>query len=180
MNKRDLKTFKENEILNMYRNLGIKIIETSAVDNFGIDELKDELRSKQVIFVGHSGVGKSSLVNSIMRSFDVKVGSLGEKSRRGRHTTTTSKYYKWDDDSAIIDTPGIRALDIGEFSLNKVQEYFEEIDALKKYCKFSDCLHFDEEYDDCFIKQGVRNNLITKERYESYVKIIEELKNKRK
>lgn len=180
MNKSDLKNNKEENILNIYKNLGIKVIETSTIENKGIDELKDILNDKQAILVGHSGVGKSSLVNAIMNNEDVKVGSLGEKSKRGCHTTTTSKYYQWNKASAIIDTPGIRSLDISYFDVYEIQEYFKEITSLKDQCKFKDCLHYEEYETDCYVKRGVKNNLITKERYESYVKIIEELKGKRK
>lgn len=179
MNKNDLKTCKEENILNIYKNIGIEVIETSTKDNIGIDKLRSVLNDKQAIFVGHSGVGKSSLVNAVMDFQDVVVGSIGEKSKRGRHTTTTSKYYKWNDTSAIIDTPGIRSLDISSFNIADIQDYFEEIGSLKGKCKYKDCLHYDEAQEDCYVKQEI-GNLITKERYESYAKLIEELVNKRK
>lgn len=179
MNKSDLKTVKEENILNIYKEIGIEVIETSTTNNIGIDKLQMILNDKQAIFVGHSGVGKSSLVNAIMDFNDVVVGSLGEKSKRGRHTTTTSKYYKWNDVSSIIDTPGIRSLDISNFDVYDIQNYFEEIFSLRSKCKYKDCLHYDEDVNDCYVKQKI-DNLITKERYESYVKIIEELVNKGK
>lgn len=179
MNKNDLKTSKEESILKIYKDIGIEVIETSTKDNVGIDKLRSVLDGMQAIFVGHSGVGKSSLVNAVMDFQDVVVGSIGEKSKRGRHTTTTSKYYKWNETSAIIDTPGIRSLDISNFDVADIQNYFEEIASLKGKCKYKDCLHYDEDQEDCYVKQEI-NNLITKERYESYAKIIEELSNKRK
>lgn len=180
MNKSDLKQDFEDNVLNVYKKLAIKVIETSTFDNVGIQELRECLKDKQAIFVGHSGVGKSSLVNAIMKDDTVLVGAIGEKSKRGRHTTTSSKYYKWDTNSAIIDTPGIRSLDINSFEIDRIQDYFDEIYLLKDQCKFSNCIHYEEDLKDCSVKQAVRDNLITKERYESYVKIIEELKSKRK
>ncbi len=180
MNKCDLKTQKEERILNIYKDLDITVIETSTNLNIGISELRNILKGKQSILVGHSGVGKSSLVNAIMQSNNIKVGSVGEKTGKGCHTTTTSKYYKWNDNSAIIDTPGIRSLDISNFNPVEIQDYFEEIRKLKEKCKYKDCLHYDELESDCYIKQSVKSNLINFERYESYAKIIGELLKKGK
>lgn len=93
LNKCDLKTDKDEEILDVYRRLGISVIETSTYANIGVDELKQYLKGKQAIFVGNSGVGKSSLTNAIMGDGEVKTGQVSDKSKRGRHTTITSKYY---------------------------------------------------------------------------------------
>lgn len=180
MNKCDLKTQKEEVILEIYKKLGLNVIETSTNLNIGLEELKKVLKNKQTIFVGHSGVGKSSLVKMIMQDNKIKVGEVGEKSKRGCHTTTTSKYYKWEENSAIIDTPGIRSLDISNFNPVEIQDYFEEIRKLKGKCKYKDCLHYDELESDCYIKQSVKSNLINFERYESYAKIIGELLKKGK
>ncbi len=180
MNKCDLKTQKEEKNLNIYKDLDILVMETSANLNIGINELKNLLKGKQSILVGHSGVGKSSLVNAIMQSKNIKVGSVGAKTGKGCHTTTTSKYYKWDDDSAIIDTPGIRSLDIGNFNVADIQNYFPEFTRLKGECKYNNCLHYEEWIEDCSIKRSVKSGNINKERYESYIKIIEELMKKGK
>lgn len=179
MNKCDLKT-QEERILNIYKDLDITVIETSTNLNIGISELKNILKGKQSILVGHSGVGKSSLVNAIMQSNNIKVGSVGEKTGKGCHTTTTSKYYKWNDNSAIIDTPGIRSLDISNFNLDDIQNYFPEFIKLKDKCKYNNCLHYEESINDCSIKRGVRDKTISEERYESYAKIISELMKKGK
>lgn len=175
LNKCDLKTDEEEKILDIYRKINIPIIETSTYDNKGIDELKNYLRGKQAIFVGNSGVGKSSLTNSIMGEEDIKTGNISEKSKRGRHTTTTSKYYIWDENSSIIDTPGIRSLDVSSFKPNEIQDYFPEFNIWKEQCKYNDCLHFNEPYDSCLVKQGVTSGLIDKNRYESYLRIVKSL-----
>src|SRR5574344_355866 len=170
LNKSDLKT-NEDEILDIYIKIGIKVIETSTILNTGIEELKQILLNHQAILVGNSGVGKSSLANTLTNN-NIKVGEIGSKTKRGCHTTTSSKYYIWDDNSSIIDTPGIRSLDVSSFNINEIEEYFPEFNKFKN-CKYKDCLHYNESIKDCTIKQAVNNNLINKERYNSYIRIIE-------
>lgn len=175
LNKCDLKTIDDQEILDVYRELGITVVETSTYANIGIEELKRYLEGKQAIFVGNSGVGKSSLTNAIMGDEEIKTSHVSDKSKRGRHTTTTSKYYVWDDNSSIIDTPGIRSLDISSFSPLEIQEYFPEFEMWKDKCKYRDCLHFNEPYDSCLVKQCVASQLINVNRYESYLRIISDV-----
>ena len=139
------------------------------------EELKSYLYNKQAIFVGNSGVGKSSLTNAIMEEDDIKTSHVSDKSKRGRHTTTTSKYYVWEDNSSIIDTPGIRSLDVSTFSPIEIQDYFPELDNWKVRCKYSDCLHYKEPYDSCMVKQAVASGLINSNRYESYLRIMGDL-----
>ena len=179
LNKCDLKTEEDEEILSTYRNLGIDVIETSIYGNIGIDELKSRLINKQAIFVGNSGVGKSSLTNAIMGDEEIKTSHVSNKSKRGRHTTTTSKYYVWEDNSSIIDTPGIRSLDVSTFNPTEIQDYFPEFENWKDKCKYNDCLHFNEPYDSCIVKQGVASGLISPERYESYLRIMSDVLGKK-
>ena len=177
--KFDLKKEEDEEILSTYRDLGIDVIETSTYSNIGIDELKLQLINKQAIFVGNSGVGKSSLTNSIMGDDEIKTSHVSDKSKRGRHTTTTSKYYVWEDNSSIIDTPGIRSLDVSTFSPIEIQDYFPEFENWRDKCKYSDCLHFNEPYDSCIVKQGVTSGFISPERYESYLRIMSDILGKK-
>lgn len=172
LNKCDLKTEEEDKILGVYRDLGIPVIETSTYQNIGIEELKKYLLNKQAIFVGNSGVGKSSLTNAIMNDSEIKTSHVSDKSKKGRHTTTTSKYYVWNDNSSIIDTPGIRSLDVSTFSSIEIQDYFPEFDGWREKCKYNDCLHYHEPYDSCIVKQAVASGLINKDRFESYLRII--------
>jgi ribosome biogenesis GTPase len=180
LNKADLKTKEEDRILDIYRSIGIPIVETSTYNNIGIETLKSYLRNKQAIFVGHSGVGKSSLTNAIMEDTNIKTGSVSEKSKKGRHTTTSSRYYVWDDNSSIIDTPGIRSLDVSSFDPMEVQDYFSEFENFKDKCKYKDCLHFNEPLEDCFIKQAVESKSIDSNRYGSYRRIVSDLMNEKK
>lgn len=175
LNKSDLKTEEEDKLLSAYRELGIPVVETSTLNNQGIEELKSYLLNKQAIFVGNSGVGKSSLTNAIMDDDEIKTSHVSDKSKRGRHTTTSSKYYIWNDNSSIIDTPGIRSLDVSSFSPLEIQDYFPELDNWRYKCKYKDCLHFHEPFDSCIVKQGVKSGLINRERYESYLRIMSDV-----
>lgn len=179
LNKADLKGDNEEKILDIYRSIGIPVIETSTVEKEGIDQLKGYLRGKQTIFVGNSGVGKSSLTNALMDSEEIKTSHVSEKSGKGRHTTTTSKYYVWDKNSSIIDTPGIRSLDVSNFQPQEIQDYFPEFDGWSCKCKFSNCLHYKEPENLCMVKQGVKSGIISKDRYISYIRILGNVLNER-
>lgn len=139
--------------------------------------MKKYLFGKQAILVGNSGVGKSSLTNAIMNDDEIKTGHISDKSKRGRHTTTSSKYYIWEANSSIIDTPGIRSLDVSTFSPMEIQDYFPEFNNFKEKCKYHDCLHYNEPYDSCIIKQAVASGLININRYESYLRIMNDVLN---
>lgn len=177
LNKSDLKTEETEKILSVYRNLGLKVIETSTYTNQGITNLKEELRGKQAIFIGNSGVGKSSLTNALMDTETIKTSTISSKSKRGRHTTTSSKYYIWDEDSSIIDTPGIRSLDVSNLNPIEIQNYFKEFSNIKEKCKYKNCLHYQEPTASCTIKQAVENNTMNKNRYQSYLRILKDTLN---
>lgn len=177
LNKSDLKTEETEKMIDVYRNLGLKVIETSTYTNHGITNLKEELRGKQAIFIGNSGVGKSSLTNALMDTETIKTSTISSKSKRGRHTTTSSKYYIWDEDSSIIDTPGIRSLDVSNISPLEVQNYFKEFSPIKGSCKYKNCLHYKEPTSACAIKQALENNIINKNRYESYLRVLKDTLN---
>ena len=108
---------------------------------------------------------------------EIKTSHVSNKSKRGRHTTTTSKYYIWNDTSSIIDTPGIRSLDVSSFEPIELQDYFKEFDVWKTKCKYNDCLHFKEPFGSCMVKQAVKSGLISSNRYESYLRIMGDLLN---
>lgn len=177
LNKCDLMT-DEDKLLKVYEDLNIPVVYTSTYLNKGIDDLIKYLDGRQAILVGNSGVGKSSLTNAIMDSDLIKTSHVSSKSKRGRHTTTSSKYYVWNDNSSIIDTPGIRSLDISSFDINEIQDYFKEFNDYKDLCKYNDCLHFEENEDDCMIKKALKDNKISKSRYDSYIRIISSLDKK--
>ncbi len=172
LNKSDLKTKKEEELLKTYKDIGIKVIETSTYDKTGISELKEMLKEKQAIFVGNSGVGKSSLTSLITGNDNVKINSVGGKTKRGRHTTTKSTYYMWNHNSSIIDTPGIRSLNLSQLKKEEIKYYFSEFKDLNDKCKYKDCIHFKEPINKCAVKKSVLNGIINIHRYESYLRIL--------
>ena len=174
INKCDLNGDIE-DFINTYENLNIVVICTSTYLNKGIEDLKQCLKGKQAIFLGSSGVGKSSLINLLMNSDDIKTGSISDKSKRGCHTTTKSKYYVWDKDSTVIDTPGIRGLDVSSFNPLEIQDYFKDFDEYKGECKYSDCLHYNEPIESCSVKRAVKCKSINNDRYLSYKRIIESI-----
>lgn len=173
INKIDLLTSKEKSIIEIYNKLNIPLIKTSTYTKEGIQDLLNIIKNKQTILVGHSGVGKSSLINTILNEHLTKIGNINH--HKGRHTTTKSKYYKIDNYTGIIDTPGIRSLDLSTYNKADIKNYFLEFIPYNSLCKYPNCLHQNEPISSCKIKQLVTKGLISKERYESYLKIIDEL-----
>ncbi len=176
LNKCDLLSSKDRKIIDIYKELGMKVILTSTLTGEGIDGLKKELGGKQAIVLGHSGVGKSSIIKRILGNEEIRTGGLNKKTSKGRHTTITSTCYEWEDNSSIIDTPGIRSLDISNFPKEEIQNYFKEFIPYKNKCKYKNCLHYKEDSNDCEIKKQVSKGIINKDRYESYYKILDGLK----
>ena len=172
LNKADLIDNIQENVLKTYIDIGIDVVRTSVKNNTGILELRSKIVGKQVVFLGHSGVGKSSLTNAIIGENIAKTGNTSAKSGKGKHTTTHSKYYCWDSNSSIIDTPGIRSLDVSDISKYEIQFYFPEFSELRKQCKYNDCLHYQEKLEDCKVKQFVKSGLISQQRYDNYIKIL--------
>lgn len=162
------------EIIKYFKNKRLEVILTSVHTNEGIDDLRNIIRGKQVIFVGPSGVGKSSLAKVLTNDESICVNDVGDKTRRGRHTTTKSILYKLDDCSEIIDSPGIRSISIKHLNINDIRTYFKEFDDYS--CKYSNCLHLKERDSDCGVKQALKQGKISNSCYESYIKLISELK----
>tara|TARA_Y200000002_G_scaffold90533_1_gene72868 strand:+ start:687 stop:1616 length:930 start_codon:yes stop_codon:yes gene_type:complete len=173
-NKNDIydkqETIAVNNIIKVYLDIGYKCLKTSVINNHNILELKKIISDKTIMFGGHSGVGKTSLINSIDSSLDLKVGDISSQHLQGKHTTTYAEIFDLDKKTKLIDTPGIKGFGLINFEKQEIRDLFPEFLKYKNKCKFSDCLHLKEP--NCFIKLMVNKNKISKSRYESYSQIL--------
>lgn len=172
LNKCDLDV--EEPDLSTYRRLGVPVMRGSAESGEGMDELRQFLTGKWSAFAGNSGVGKSSLVRSLLPGAVAEVGEVRSKDGRGRHTTTRAQVYRLSDDTRIVDTPGIRELAMHRLSPREVQLYFTEFDAYFGTCRFNDCMHDHEP--GCAVAKAVEDGAIHPDRYASYLRILEGLR----
>lgn len=155
----------------VYSQIGYKCLKVSALGKEGIDSLKNEMLGKVSMFSGHSGVGKSTLVNALEPSLNLKTKVISEQSKQGQHTTTFAEMYDLSFDAKIIDTPGIKGFGIVDMEPTEISDYFPEFFALKEQCKFNNCLHKEEP--NCAVKKALEENKIAWSRYASYLKILE-------
>jgi ribosome biogenesis GTPase / thiamine phosphate phosphatase len=155
----------------LYEKIGYNVFMTSAKSNEGIDKLKEHLHGKKNLFFGQSGVGKSSLLNTMFSELTLKTGIISSFTDRGTHTTVTGVMIKVDPSTYIIDTPGIR--EIAPYGITKedLSHYFIEFLEIQKNCKFSTCTHSHEP--GCAVIEAVQDGDITAERYDSYLRILE-------
>jgi ribosome biogenesis GTPase len=168
VNKMDLVDDPPAE-LQIYRELGVRIVLTSCEKDTGLDELRDVLRGKLSVLSGHSGVGKSTLLNHLDPDLRIKTQTTSESTGKGRHTTTAARLYELSDDICIIDTPGIRALGLWQISPEEVAYYFPEIAEAGQACKFRDCTHTHEPQ--CGVRAAVESGELSALRYDSYLRI---------
>ena len=155
----------------IYQEIGYQCLRVSAKENKGIEELKQLMVGKVSMFSGHSGVGKSTLVNAMEPSLDLKTKTISEQSKQGQHTTTFAEMYDLSFDAKIIDTPGIKGFGIVDLEKEDISGYFPEFFKLKDQCKFNNCLHKDEP--NCAIKKALENDRISWSRYKNYLHILE-------
>jgi ribosome biogenesis GTPase len=155
----------------IYSEIGYKFLKVSALEKKGLNELKGMMIGKVSMFSGHSGVGKSTLVNALEPNLSLKTKNISEQSKQGQHTTTFAEMYDLLFDAKIIDTPGIKGFGIVDMEPSEVSGYFPEFFKLQEECKFNNCLHKEEP--NCAVKKALEENKIAWSRYNSYLKILE-------
>lgn len=174
-NKLDIYSDEELDKLAMldqiYSEIGYKCIAISATKNIGIDEVKALMKDKITMFSGHSGVGKSTLINAIEPSLNLKTKEVSKQHKQGMHTTTFAEMFELSFGGFIIDTPGIKGFGLFDFKPEEITDYFPEFFKLKSKCKFNNCLHINEPK--CAIKEAVENGEIAASRYNSYLQMVE-------
>ena len=156
----------------LYAQLGYDVVLTSAVSGIGLARLKMLLQDRQTVFAGQSGVGKSALLNAIQPGLELRVGEVSEWSRKGRHTTRRAELLPLDFGGWVVDTPGIRQMELWDVMPEEVEGFFVEFRPFVPKCKFPDCSHTHER--DCGVKRAVACGLISQRRYESYCRIFED------
>jgi ribosome biogenesis GTPase len=158
-------------LAHIYRKIGYECIGISATTGKNVDKVKAIMQDKVSMFAGHSGVGKSTLVNAIEPELDLKTKSISIQHMQGQHTTTFAEMFDLSFGAKIIDTPGIKGFGIVDMDKEEVSDYFPEFFKLKQDCKFNNCLHLEEPK--CAIKDAVENDEIAYSRYKSYISILE-------
>lgn len=172
-NKLDLFSGEGLEILAeykaIYENIGYPCYDVSALEGTNIDVVQALLKDKTTLFSGHSGVGKSSLINALLPQLDLRTNEVSEWSDKGMHTTTFAEMFELPQGGFIIDTPGIRELGIVDIEKHELGRYFPEMRSRMQDCRFNNCRHINEP--GCAVLEALENEDIELSRYESYLSI---------
>lgn len=177
INKIDLEKEENIEaIKEIYENIGYKVIATNAKQRQGIDELKSELTNNISAFSGNSGVGKSTLLNAIFEKDVTQEGQISIKNKKGKNTTTAIRLYEIEEKTYMADTPGFSVFDIYEIETIDLYKYFREFKEHEKDCEFVGCTHIKEK--ECGIRKALEEGKISNSRYQNYIKIYEDLKDR--
>lgn len=176
-NKIDLAPdIEKNAVIDMIKQCGYKFYLIKAKEKFGVEQLLPLLDYNTTVFCGPSGVGKSTLLNSLTGKVMMETGEISAKLKRGKHTTRHSELIQYKN-GFIVDTPGFSSLDNSDLETNKLKDLFPEFHKYEGNCKFNGCIHHKEP--NCAVKLALEEGKINMLRYEFYVKMLEELKNKR-
>lgn len=179
LNKSDLKDGSYGEEKkSIYEQAGYRVVICSTYDGNGMDVLRELIHGKTTVFAGPSGVGKSSILNSLKPEAEVKTGNLSEKIKRGKHTTRHSELIWIKNDTYIMDTPGFSSLYIPDMEEAELKEYYGEFSPYSPECRYNGCLHINEP--DCKVKLALEEGFISRLRYDNYIQLYNEIKNRRK
>ena len=178
-NKKDIATDEEkHELTAAYSGCGYEVLFVSGTQKDGIEEIKVRLKGKTTVVAGPSGVGKSTIINTLCPQARMETGEISHKIERGRHTTRHAELFALSDDTYIMDTPGFTSLSLGEMEKEELQSFYPEFAEYEKECKFGGCAHISEPV--CGVKEALAAGKISRVRYENYVLLYEELKNRKK
>ncbi len=174
LNKVDLEDKEEiDRIAKLYEYIGYKIIQTNAKEGIKVEEITALLEGETTAFAGNSGVGKSTLINSIFEQELTQEGDISDKNQRGKNTTTSTTLYKYKENSYIADTPGFSTFEINEIPKEDLCHYFVEFVPYLDKCEFQGCSHIKEE--NCGVKEALEAGKISSQRYDNYIKIYNNL-----
>ncbi len=155
----------------LYKSIGYQCVEISAIKKRGLDQIIDLMKDQTTLVSGHSGTGKSTLINAISPGLKLKTTEISELYSQGQHTTTFAEMYDLSFGGQIIDTPGIKGFGVVDMEPETIGDYFPEFFKLKSACKFNNCLHIDEPH--CAVKEALDENRIAWSRYRSYIQMME-------
>lgn len=159
-------------LINLYEYIGYPCFKISARNSTGLDILNDKLKNQITLFSGHSGVGKSTLINAIVPNATLRTGDISNYHGKGMHTTTFSEMLELPQGGFIIDTPGIKGFGTVDMSPEEISHYFPEIFKFSHNCRFNNCMHTNEP--GCAVIEAVENHYISETRYKSYINILED------
>ena len=170
-------SYKEEEkreiayLKDIYETIGYTCIEVSAIKNINLDIIKSLMKGKTSLFSGHSGVGKTTLLNSLEPGLNLKTKQISDQHQQGKHTTTFAEMFDLSFNASIIDTPGIKGFGVVAIEKEELGDYFPEFFALRSGCKFHNCIHVNEPQ--CAVKDALETGAVSWSRYKSYLQILE-------